>query len=1153
MYTRSLRLIVAAAAATTAAVFAPAAFAGVTATITGGTLAVAGDGADDAFEVICFGGSTIVSTGGAALALPPTPCNAITAISVDAGAGNDNVVVRDVFQNATSYVVHGGDGADMISGAGNQSLFGDAGADTVFVNLEVPGATTQVQASLLEADSVGAFGTDAADRLVVAAAGTTVTRTDPANAAVAPSVVQIAGLAATLAFGEPTLAIAGQAGDDLLDGGATSRPLRFDGGTGSNTITGGSGSDRTDPQPAGASDTVDLRGAEDRYRITGPGAHIAINDSGTAGRDAVELTALSAGPNTIVVHAADVTVNGTEVAAFAGIEALSIDGNAGADRIDTSAATVETGAFGADGADTYVVSRGSTTSIFDSGPTGSDTLVVGGTSGADEVTVNGDLVFGHSPQVVASYNGIETVAVDLGGGGDTYRADFGGRGYQDLAHVQVQDTGTDGVDHLSVPCLVGAVLGAGTITVGTQVVEWSGVEQEPDCVNVDLSLTAHANPAPAGMGAPIVYTASVLSQRAVSGAQLDVAVGGPGVVVDDARASRGTCTIATGTVHCALGTLDGAGIRIVKIVAHTASAGRVSFAGSVAPTSGSDVDSSNDAVMLGADVVGAAPTVVGPQIAFATDRDSDYEVYVTNLDGSAPRNITRLPTDEYFAAWSADETKIAFVVSDPETSASDIWVVRSDGSGLAQLTTSGSAVSPTWSPDGTRIGFSKFDDTTHLRQIYAMDGDGSNVVQLTGVGSNSQPAWGANGRIVFVSSRGGQSSDLWTMNGDGTAQTVLLETPSVFEDAPAVSPNSAVIAYSADSQIWTIHADGTAATGLVSTTTFDSSPAWSPDGSQLAFDSSDTTGTSRLFVVNADGTGLTALNTGAGSAFGARWLRTVPAAVVPPATPVAPAGGSGGGGVVLPAVPVGAVAAIVRAGESGAVSLDTTPAGSSTSSHVTVAWPASAVPAGARVEVLPVSVPVLPGFVAGGAAVDITIRSATGELIKAFDTPLELVFSNVPLGAAIGTSSDGSKWDLIPEIAGPPLPAGQAAGWHRDSSGNVHVLIRHLTRFAVLPRAPEAKLALTVRVPARIDLRVVRSIPVWASATKAGRLDLALVNGKGRVVGRAGRSVTTGTAKLAVQVPRTARPGRYVVRISVTAGSETAVTRRTVVILGHRR
>jgi hypothetical protein len=278
----------------------------------------------------------------------------------------------------------------------------------------------------------------------------------------------------------------------------------------------------------------------------------------------------------------------------------------------------------------------------------------------------------------------------------------------------------------------------------------------------------------------------------------------------------------------------------------------------------------------------------------------------------------------------------------------------------------------------------------------------------------------------------------------------------------------------------------------------------------------------------------------------------VPTAVVPPAVPTAP-GGGGGGGIVLPAVPAGAVSAIVRAGESGTVSIDTKPAGSSTSSRVTVAWPAAAVPAGARVEVLPVSVPVLPGFVAGGAAVDITIRSATGELITAFDTPLELVFSNVPLRAAIGTSSDGSKWDLIPEIAGPPLPAGQAAGWYRDPSGNVHVLVRHLTRFAVLPRAEEAKLALTVRVPARIDLRVVRSLPVWASATKAGRVDVALVNGQGRVVGRAGRSVAAGTAKLVVPVPRTARPGRYVVRISIAAGSETAVTRRTVVILGHRR
>src|SRR2546427_631741 len=83
------------------------------------------------------------------------------------------------------------------------------------------------------------------------------------------------------------------------------------------------------------------------------------------------------------------------------------------------AATVETFADGAGGADTYAVSHVPTTSIFDSGSSGSDTLAVGGTSGADEITVYGDLVFGQDPrQPVASYNQIETVAVDLGGGAD---------------------------------------------------------------------------------------------------------------------------------------------------------------------------------------------------------------------------------------------------------------------------------------------------------------------------------------------------------------------------------------------------------------------------------------------------------------------------------------------------------------------------------------------------------------------------------------------------------------------------------------------------------------------------------------------------------------------------------------------------------------
>ncbi|MFQ5874860.1 MAG: TolB family protein, partial [Dehalococcoidia bacterium] len=42
----------------------------------------------------------------------------------------------------------------------------------------------------------------------------------------------------------------------------------------------------------------------------------------------------------------------------------------------------------------------------------------------------------------------------------------------------------------------------------------------------------------------------------------------------------------------------------------------------------------------------------GTKIAFTSDRDGNWEIYVMDADGSNPRNLTNLPIGEYEPAWS---------------------------------------------------------------------------------------------------------------------------------------------------------------------------------------------------------------------------------------------------------------------------------------------------------------------------------------------------------------------------------------------------------------------------------------------------------------------------------------------------------------------
>jgi tricorn protease len=72
---------------------------------------------------------------------------------------------------------------------------------------------------------------------------------------------------------------------------------------------------------------------------------------------------------------------------------------------------------------------------------------------------------------------------------------------------------------------------------------------------------------------------------------------------------------------------------------------------------------------------------------------------------------------------------------------------------------------------------------------------------------------------------------------------------------PVISPDGEHIAFAWMGEIWTSGIDGADATRLTNNAATESSPLFSPDGSQIAF-VSNRTGSSQIFVMNADGTGV---------------------------------------------------------------------------------------------------------------------------------------------------------------------------------------------------------------------------------------------------------------------------------------------------------
>ena len=130
-------------------------------------------------------------------------------------------------------------------------------------------------------------------------------------------------------------------------------------------------------------------------------------------------------------------------------------------------------------------------------------------------------------------------------------------------------------------------------------------------------------------------------------------------------------------------------------------------------------------------------------------------------------------------------------------------------------------------------------------QIYTIEPDGSSPTQITSGPRNSiEPAWSADGStIAFTRAREffKGTPALVTMNADGTARTVIFR-PSGKRRAlfsPSWSPDGSQIVFcmfgDQGSRLFVINADGSGLTKITRGNHNDSSPSWSPDGTAIAF------------------------------------------------------------------------------------------------------------------------------------------------------------------------------------------------------------------------------------------------------------------------------------------------------------------------------
>ncbi len=257
-------------------------------------------------------------------------------------------------------------------------------------------------------------------------------------------------------------------------------------------------------------------------------------------------------------------------------------------------------------------------------------------------------------------------------------------------------------------------------------------------------------------------------------------------------------------------------------------------------------------------------------IAFASNRDGNWEIYVMDTDGKNQRRLTNNRHDDRYPSWSPDGKRIVF--SSKRDGNFEIYVMDADGGKPKNLTKNPNDDRyPSWSPDGESIAFASWDgivkNFVSTFDIYVMGTDGGNPQNLTNNRHDDRyPSWSPDGeRIVFSSARDGHftndlgiTHEIYVMDADGGNQQRLIENRQN-DWSPVWSPDGERIAFASDRRgdfenfdIYVMDADGGNPRNLTNNHRDDWSPVWSPDGERIAF-SSNRDGDFDIYVMDADG------------------------------------------------------------------------------------------------------------------------------------------------------------------------------------------------------------------------------------------------------------------------------------------------------------